>query len=204
MKKVGKQNLERAISIAAQAFRENKSMLWFTGNDPGEKKLRELCQYCIVTAAGRDGAWLSEDGNGLALFYPSQKRCSWSVSIPAGFRFIFRCTGIIRLPSVIHRQRVARSLRRGEPHMYVLMIASNKSAGPSSAYELRDAVFNAARRSNLPLYAETSLLLNKKVYERFGFMTYASMQLENSDTTLWFMKRPAEITTIKSRSNVSH
>lgn len=189
MKKVGKENLEQAISIAVQAFRENKSMLWFTGNDPGEKKLRELCRYCIVTSAGKNGAWLSDDGHGLALFYPSGKTCHWSTSIPATLRFICRCTGLWRLPLVLHRQQMARTLRRTEPHLYVLMIASNKSAGPASAYELRDAVFDAAQHSGLPLYAETSLPLNKKVYERFGFSTYASMQLEKSDTTLWFMKR---------------
>ena len=58
-----------------------------------------------------------------------------------------------------------------------------------SARDLTIALFEKAKIQRIPIYAETTLEKNKKVYERFGFKVYKTWINQTNGIQVWFMCR---------------
>lgn len=80
-------------------------------------------------------------------------------------------------------------MRGNNPHIYVLLLASNHKNGNGTVIEMRDAIYSESERLKLPLFAETASEINKRAYERYGFKTYNEYILPNADTKLWLLRR---------------
>ena len=54
----------------------------------------------------------------------------------------------------------------------------------SASAELKDKLFADSQRFNVPVLAETTILQNKKVYERMSFECYGSIKVAGMETFL--------------------
>lgn len=87
-------NLNIALDIAEEAFISNPSMLWFIKKDHKQReRMRELCRYCINMARERKGAFLSNDLNGIVLYYGNDAKVSAFRFLKHLIRLLNRATG---------------------------------------------------------------------------------------------------------------
>ena len=56
-----------------------------------------------------------------------------------------------------------------------------------SVLEIKNAIFTKSKKEKLPIYLETSVEKNRRVYERYGFNVYYTIRL--GESTLYFLKR---------------
>lgn len=183
-------NLNIALDIAEEAFISNPSMLWFIKKDHKQReRMRELCRYCINMARERKGAFLSNDLNGIVLYYGNDAKVSAFRFLKHLIRLLNRATGWGKFFQLLQRQRNVQKMRGNNPHIYVLLLASNHKNGNGTVIEMRDAIYSESERLKLPLFAETASEINKRAYERYGFKTYNEYILPNADTKLWLLRR---------------
>lgn len=192
MKLITTDTLDAAIDLLAEAFTDNKSVQWFLkGNTFSTSHLHAFCRYCIVMAMYDQGAYFSDDGNGIVLFnYHTRhsKRLSLARLLTT-LRFVMNGCGIKRIPMIRRRQAALQKTREKEPHIYISLIASNLKGGNATIIELKENVFELSEKSGIPIYAETTLPLNLRVYQRYGFTCYGTHALENSDIKIWMLRR---------------
>jgi hypothetical protein len=191
MKLITTDTLDEAIALLAEAFIANKSVQWFLkDNKMSEPRLKAFCRYCIVMAMYDQGAYFSDDGNGVVLFnYHTGKKKSSLVRLLTTLRFVAFGCGIRRIPMIRRRQLALQQAREKEPHIYISLIASNLKGGNATIIELKQTVFDLSEKSGLPIFAETTLLLNLRVYQRYGFTCYDTHALEKSDVKIWMLRR---------------
>lgn len=190
MKIINASNKQQAILIASQSFKNNPSMNWFLNKKMNkEKAMRALCTYCIDLAIEKNGAFISDDGCCVCLIFKSSNQISWLAELKLNYFFLNTCCGWGNLFKVLRRSKTVKKLRGTQAHLYGFLLASNHAAGSASVIEAKTFMFNLSEELQLPIYAETCIEINKKVYERYGFKTYNAWQIPESDTTLWFLRR---------------
>ncbi|MDH5382855.1 MAG: hypothetical protein OEW75_18515 [Cyclobacteriaceae bacterium] len=189
MIKITPTNKEIAIKIAAEAFIDNPSMNWFLKNDDKkEQRMYSLCDYCVSVAMEKKGGFLSNDLNGITLIYKNDAKISFWEYVKLLFKLLNKASGWIKLPELLHRQHQVSKRRGDKLSLYVLLFASNRTNGNSTAYEMKDFIFEYSDKMKLPIYVETASRKTKVAYERYGFQTYDSWELTGTSTVLWFLK----------------
>lgn len=191
MQKATKADESLVIDIIAESFPSNPSVLSVIKNDKKEPlRMRWLARYVFRTALRKEGIFLSSDRTGVAVCYRfnSHKetlRDYWDQLVLA-----FTAIGIERIFKVLKRDIYVKSKRPGSgDYLYFWFFGvSNEGKGQGAAYELQKTVFDEAEKQKLPIYLETSIAKNKRVYERFGFETYHTWDYKSEGITLWFMK----------------
>ncbi|XOV94375.1 MAG: hypothetical protein ACFHWX_06655 [Bacteroidota bacterium] len=183
---------ENAIRIISEAFVENPSVLHVVKPGKGiEKRIRHLADYVYETSRMRDGVYFSKDKEALAICYKYNIRKEGLRDILNQVKLVFNCVGITRVFKILKRDGYVKKQRPadGEYLYFWFFGSSNKSRGGRGAWELKDAVFNKAKETGLPIYLETSIPQNKRVYERFGFETYHVWDGNYGGDPLYFMRR---------------
>jgi len=190
MKTINASNKQQAIIIASESFKDNPSMNWFLNKKMNkEKAMQALCLYCIDLAIEKGGAFISDDGCCVCLIYKHNAKMSWLKEIKLNYFFLNTCCGWGNLLKVLKRTKSVKKLRGTEEHLYGFLLASNKAAGNASVIEAKAFMFDLSKSLQLPIYAETCIEQNKKIYERYGFKTYNAYKIPETQNTLWFLKR---------------
>jgi len=186
-------NKQVAIKIATEAFINNPSMRWFVKNDnSADLRMQNLCDYCICCAMEKQGAFFSNDMNGLVLVYRNDAKIAIFKYFKLLFSLLHYCCGWKKLPLLIYRQYLVGKKRNKEQHLYVLLIASNHKNGNYTVNEMKNYIFRLSQQYQLPVYAETASYAAKTAYERNGFKTYNSMTIPGSKIQLWFLERSTQ------------
>jgi hypothetical protein len=147
-----------------------------------------MARYVLAKTINREGAWISTNEKGLIFFFEGFRSVFSLRELWFEFFFAFTSIGIRRIPAVLRRESVRKSLRPADGrYLYCWFLAVTKE-GRGAAYELKDFLISESVRRNLPVYVETSTLRNKIVYERIGFTTYHEWKDEKAGIELWFMK----------------
>jgi hypothetical protein len=192
MEAITKNTKGLALDILTEAFEENPNLNWLIRKGGSRKEnIRIICAHCLDLAMLKKGAYISNNGQGVALVYKSTAVAPLLPALPVHVRLAIRGIGLSRVPLVALRRWEVSKLRPKEEHLYVQMLAVSKSSrSMAAAIDLRDGIYALSKELNLPLYAETSLEQNKKVFERYGFHQYQVFQPQKAGFTLWFLKKP--------------
>ncbi len=190
MPKARKDQEEKVVQIIMQTYANNPSVYTIIGKGGNQKrKLRRLALFAIERAKNRDGVYISNNEKGMAFCFRSDKNTR-------SFKEIWN---EIRLALVVpwknityglKRERIVKRIRKSEPHYYFWFYGVSADGG-RAAYELKDELFQKAKTERLPIFAETSVERNKKVYERFGFEVYDEYN-DPTGITIWFMEKRFE------------
>ena len=63
------------------------------------------------------------------------------------------------------------------------------SYGLNTIIDIRNFVFDYSRKSQLPIYAETTVEKYLVLYQRYGFSIYDEWETDYNGIKVWFIKR---------------
>lgn len=192
MRKATPYDEQLVVDLITESFQSNPSVLSAVKNDNKKNtRIRELARYAFRTAITRNGVYLSSNTDGFAICYQYNKKKNSFIDYLNQIRLILKSVGINKVPSILHRESYINKVRpKSGNYLYFWFYGvNNLGKGGPSANELKDAVFQESEDKQLPIYLETSVAKNKRVYERYGFQVYHTWNNEKEGITLWFMKR---------------
>lgn len=191
MKKAIRRDKELVAKIIEEAYADNPSVVWVLRNDRFFRyRLRVLSRYCFEKGLANDGLYISSDQQGISIFYRLEKERNNFRSFYREMLLVLLGIGLFRLPGVMKRDTMIRRMREPKSGLYFWMFAvKSKHRGGGSAKEMSDFAFRLAEENKWTVLAETSVMQNKRVYERFGFETYSEWIDQRKGMTTWLMRK---------------
>ena len=181
------------IDIISRSMYFLQGIKWIIGDNPNaqNKKMTRLAEYIFETGYSKNGIYLSSDRKGVAIMYPIKSKHVNFRSFWNKVKLIFLCIGVNRIKEMYLRELYLKQHRPSEEDFLYFWVYSvlPESRGSGTALELKNIIFSEAHKLNLPIYLETSRLLNKRVYERYGFQVYHEWHIPKRNLTIWFMSR---------------
>lgn len=176
------------VNIISETFDANPSVN-IVVDDKGNrrKRIKLMAEYAFIKALNRDGAYLSENKKGIALFYHSNYGKSNLKEFLYELRFALSLP-IKKVFQVLKREAYLKKHRYQGEHFYFWFFGVQKGGG-DAGFELKNSLYRMSEEKELPIILETSVARNKIVYERYGFKVYHEWTTYGDGHTLWFMKR---------------
>lgn len=192
MRPATRKDLPHALSIISRSFARNPSILWVIKKDrKKQQRIVALAAYSFKTALLHKGAYISSNEKGVALCYRHSNRANVFKDAWNQVVLVFTAIGIFRIGIVLKRQAYVKSqMPAGGDYFYFWfygVMPGQNSQG--DAREIKNEIFRMADVEQLPIYLETSVEKNRRVYERFGFKVYHAWDVKDQQITLYFMKR---------------
>ncbi len=179
----------RVVRIIQESFTDNPSVVSVI-NPNKTNSLKALAEYAFDTALMRQGVLLSDNQECVAICYHYGWKKEGIPDLWNQVKLVLNCIGLWKVPQVMRREAYLKKHRPVDgKFLYFWFFGSTKKGKDTrSAFSLKQAIFEKSAKDNLPIYLETSVPKNKKVYERFGFETYHEWH-QSEDSTLYFMRR---------------
>ncbi|QEM09173.1 GNAT family N-acetyltransferase [Mucilaginibacter rubeus] len=175
------------VSMLTEAFADNKSVNYIIA-DPGDRKqIKALMGYSFDVCEMFGKVFITEDRRGCALLlYPQEKRPTLR-GFWLDIKLIFQAVGILNIGKALNRESAIKRLQPGGAMVYLWFIGvSPESQHHGVGSKLMQEIIQMADDQNLPVLLETSVPENIGWYSRFGFKTYAELDLSY---TLYFLRR---------------
>ena len=194
MRKATNGDAKEIMDIISDSFYANPSVNTVTKakNDRSKrKKIRALAKFAFKTGLRRDGVYISSDGKGVAICYRFNAKKESIRDYLNQIELVATSIGLQRLPAVFKRENyIKRKRLKSGDYLYFWFFGVEKDGrGKGAAIELKDVIFKEAEKTKLPIYLETSVEKNKRIYERYGFEVYHTWEDKDQDYPLWFMRR---------------
>ncbi|WP_425640013.1 hypothetical protein ACPUEN_09420 [Algoriphagus yeomjeoni] len=192
MLKIESHNKSLALRVLVSSFHNNPGVLWVVKKDKRiQDRIAVLCNYCLMVAMEKDGAFITSDGKGVALIFKSSKKQSL-INWLLGYAKLWRsCIGWNRPWTIIRRETEITKRRPKQEHLYIWMLAvEDRSEGLNPIKEIRDFVYEYSKKEKLPIFAETAAKNMLPLYKRYGFTVYD--EWKNDGLNVWFIQRPSE------------
>lgn len=180
------------VNIITDAFKDNPSVLSVINNDKRKtERISALAEYVFDTAFSRNGIFISSDKTGVAICYRYNEKANAPADYFNQLKLVVNAIGIRRVFKILKRDAYISKQRPANGNfMYFWFFGVvDQGKGRGAAIELKNRLFEKAKKENLPIYLETSVLQNKSVYERFGFKVYHSWKEAETSNEIWFMKK---------------
>lgn len=195
MRTANRSDMDLVVNIIAETFDTNPAVDWLIKKGRSRKKhLRSLAKYAFIKSWKRSGAFISTNEKGVALCYRFNNHKFSLTELWYQLRFAFTSIDMIRLPGVLKREAYRTHVRPASGAYYYFWFLSVLPEGRGAGFELKNAIFQQAAKEGLPVYLETSLQRNQKIYEHLGFKTYHFWEDEKQGIRFWFLKwEPVQI-----------
>ena len=184
---------ERAIHIIQESMKDLPGIRWMIGDNPRTQrsKLKALAEYVFELSWKKDGLLLSRDKNGVAILIRQNTKTRSKLYLGCALKFVLNCTGFKRMLEIVKREKYIQSQHPSNgDYLYSWIYAVHPDArGFRASVELKNRVFAESDRTGLPIYLETTVAKNKRVYQRYGFEIYHKWFIEKRGVTMWFMRR---------------
>jgi hypothetical protein len=192
MREALKSDRKLVVDIVSQAFLSNPSVLYVVKKDGKlEQRVRYLAEYSFDTGFLRDGVFLSDDNLGVAICYPYNKKKEGLRDYINQIKLIFSCIGLSRVRKVMKREAYIKKHRPKDGnflYFWFLGVSSQRSEN-STIVDIKEGLFKQSEQLKLPIYLETSVEKNRRVYERYGFEVYHIWEVPEEEYCLYFMRR---------------
>ena len=193
MKKAIKSDRDKVVKIISESFDGNPHINFIIKNDrKRNKRMNAMAQYAFNIGIRRDGIYLTDDEQGVAIvFRRSQfKKSLYEYWLQLCLVFkaftVLRSSKILKLESLVERNR-----ETGGDYLYIWFLGvRDNTLGTNDARELMKYIFKMSQVLSLPLYSETTVKRNNKVYKRFGFEDYNILKTGMGNLIFYYMKRP--------------
>ena len=175
------------VELLTDAFADNKSVNYIIA-DPGDRKqIKALMGYSFDVCEMFGKVFITEDRRGCALIlYPEQKRPTFR-GLWLDIKLIFAAVGMLNIGKALKREAAIKQLQPGGTMVYLWFIGVRPEyQHHGTGSKLLQEIIEMADGENLPVHLETSVPENIRWYSRFGFKTYAELDLGYS---LYFLRR---------------
>lgn len=180
------------IDIISESFNTNPSVNRVIKNDAKRvQRIKSLADYSFKTALAREGAFISSDEQGVALCYHYNLKKEGIVDYLHQVQLVRKAIGFSRVWDIMKRDAYLKSKRPADGNYFYFWFLgiTNKGKGGVAIRELKTYLYAESLRKNLPIYLETSVPKNKRVYERYGFETYHEWTDPKTGDIIWLMRR---------------
>jgi hypothetical protein len=189
MRKATLIDMPLVTDLVVKMFDQNPGVDWLM--KPGASKttgIRKLAEFAFLKCFNRKGVFVSSNEKGAAFCYRFNSGKFSFAELGCELRFALPYIGISRLPKILKREAYRKKLRPASGDYFYFWFFAVSPDGKEAAFELKNAIFKEAKLANLPIYLETAVERNQKVYERFGFKTYHIWDEPGENIKFWFMK----------------
>lgn len=192
MKIANRNDKQKVLKILVKTFDEVQGIKWLVNcNEKKAQRLLALADYAFEKSLLRNGVFLSDDETGVALFYRNSSKGKLFFDLINEIKLIVRAISLYRIPEIINREAYRKKIRpKNDDYYYFWMFGVlDEGKGGTAARDLKNALVEKAAFDKLPIYAETSLERNSRVYERMGFSIYHYWEVKKQDIRFWFVKK---------------
>ena len=192
MKTATRKDKAKVLEILTKTFDEVQGIKWVINcNRNKEQRLKALAEYAFEKSLLRNGVYLSDDETGVALFYRNSFKSNLLLDIFNEVKLIFNALSLRRIPEILKRESYRKNIRPLDKDYYYFWMfgVMDNGKGRGAGFDLRNGLLHKAKSEGLPIYAETSIERNCKVYERMGFQFYHYWEVKKKDIRLWFVKK---------------
>lgn len=190
MRKASVSDKDLVIKIISETFMENEGVNWmFSKRGSKDKKLRRLAEFTFWKCYNRDGVYLSDNEMGVALCYRNDKKV-FSLK-EKFFELKYALTSIPwkRIPEVLKREASRNKIRSQDEVFYYFWFLGVLKEGTNAGFELYQEIEDIARADNIPIYLETAMEKNMKVYSRRGYECYHHWKDDVKGIDFWFLRK---------------
>jgi hypothetical protein len=189
MRKATRSDMRHVAEIIFHTFSDNPGVNWMLRQGGShERKIRRLADHAFMKAFVRDGVYISSNGKGVALCYRFNHRVFSFRAIYYELRFALTSISLKHLPAVIRRESYREKQRPSSGDYLYFWFLGVLPGGERAVFELRDGIYEYARRECRPIDLETAMDRNRAVYERYGYETYHCWEEKDKNIRFWFMK----------------
>ncbi|MBL0279801.1 MAG: hypothetical protein IPQ11_05590 [Bacteroidetes bacterium] len=180
------------VNIIVAMFKHNPTIQFMVKNDnKTNKRITAIAEYAFDFAVARDGVYISDNNKGVAICYQYNVKSITLKDIGLMIKMVFKAIHISKLFQIFLHDNFIKSQRPVDGNYYYFWFFGvlAEEQPKISARDLTIALFEKAKIQRIPIYAETTLEKNKKVYERFGFKVYKTWINQTNGIQVWFMCR---------------
>lgn len=189
MRKATKSDKKLVIDILSNTFCDMPGVTWMLRKCENRKKqICHLAEFAFVKSLARDGVYISDNEQGVALCYKFNKKVNTFKETLYELKYAFTSLNFKLIPKLLKVEKLRKEKRPDSGEYLYFWFFGVKKGGGNAGYEIKNGIFNISKELNIPIYAETSLRQNKIVYERYGFETFDVFQDEKLCFNYWFMK----------------
>jgi hypothetical protein len=195
MKKATFEDREKVVKIITESFKNNPHMNCIIKNDCHKtRRLSILAEYVFYSGWRRDGLFLTDDEQGFVIIHENKKLFSDLKELIFKLRLILYVFTLSRTLKVVRIESMIKANRfKGSNYLYIWFLGvSDQSLGSNNARDMMKFVFDMSAERRLPLYVETTVERNARIYNRYGFESYYVVHEEKEKLTVWFMQRRPE------------
>lgn len=190
MREISWAEKKKAVTILTETFENNPGSAWLLRNGINRRKgIKRLCNFVLIHSFVRNGAFISDNGKGIALCYRFNKKAFSLREFFAMLWFGITSISFKRYGEVMSRESYRRGLRPVDGNYLYFWFFGVAGGGGRDAWDLARGIFSLADREGLDIYLETALPRMKPIYERFGFTTYHFWEDKEKNIMFWFMMR---------------
>lgn len=176
-----------AIQILAEEYIVADNVTWMLQKKT-EQNLKRLFLVIVKEAQEKNGAFLSENNNGVLLIYKQNIQKRLFLNFAWKLYAIFFLTGVAKGIKVLKWQKKVKSIRPKEGWIGVALAIQNDENKMKTAFEFKNALHTLTKNSKLPVYVETTVPRIKDLYESIGFEIYHKRPHDYANRTVWFLK----------------
>jgi GNAT superfamily N-acetyltransferase len=194
MRKADRKDIPLAVRIISESFDQNPGVVYTVKQDKKlELRYRRLTKYVVKRAIRKSALYFSSDNKGVLIFYKYKDHPDSLADLWGKLYLICFVVGITRVGKLLSRENhLAKQRPIDGNYLYTWFFGVEKVArGKGAAVELKNYLYQKAEELKLPIYIETTIPVNKKIYERYGFEIYHTWKLPGTDITYWMMRREA-------------
>ena len=198
MRKATQEDKNLIIGIMSESFDVNPSVNWTVKQDgKREKRYRRLAGYVFDIAIRKEAIYISSNNMGVVILYKFNEHKDGLYEAWIRIKMAIRVIGLGRVREILKREAYIKSKRtRDGEYLYVWFYGVLKKARGvgenSAAVELKDFVFEQMEKRKLPVLLETTIPLNMKIYDRYGFRCYHEWKVKEKGITFWMMRKENE------------
>lgn len=169
---------ERIAKLLTNAFDTNKSINFVVKqNERRVQRIEQLMKYSFDNCWHSGEIYMTDDQTGVVLLlFPERKRISFR-SVISDISLVINTIGINRVKTVLKREKkIKQSYPSKYIHLwYIGVLPEHQREGKGSL--LLKGVNDISDKLQLPVFLETSVIDNIRLYERFGFKVFKEIDL---------------------------
>lgn len=202
MRLAKKNDKQKVSDIIKHSFDTNPTLLYLIRSKRNKSEyIARIADYAFEFAQRRNGVFISENGKGAAIcFRYNYMKNDVRDLLQLAIMLIKACALRRVLAIAYHNYMINKQRPRDGEYLYFWFFGVEPTEQPRiSARELAKGVMQMADYQRLDIYAETTLVQNKRIYERFGFEVYHQWHNPLNQITVWFMRRRSTLPSFADR-----
>lgn len=178
---------KEAVHIISESFDGNPAIVFSVGKGWGYRFRKwHLAAFVYDFCQRREGVHISTNGKGIICYYHSEKKVPFLINLWDEICVGLLAIGPWRAKRVLLRSKMVKEAQApfgAHLHCWYFGVLDGFRDFSASA-ELKNKLYADSQRFQVPVLAETTILQNKRVYERMGFSCYGSVKIAGMETFL--------------------